>query len=248
MPAACPAISVAAPEFDPVKVWRTACQAAVIAARRATPSAAVTRQPGPAAVRQLGGASVDVGDVGGGMRSAAATGARRALPLNHEQAALGGEGAGDAGPTVGDDCAGGAEAIEHEQTTLRVFHAQVAPWKRSNIAPAPAGSWQMKESATTTVAASCARMCRLLAKRDCGNRMKGSGRNSTKLPAAASISTSARAAAIHAVDDRRGLGRDVGRGSFLGHDMLAQAIVAGRCRRRRTASRWSPCPRDRPRS
>jgi hypothetical protein len=34
-PAACPAISVAAPS-RPVKVWRTACHAAVIAVRRAT--------------------------------------------------------------------------------------------------------------------------------------------------------------------------------------------------------------------
>src|SRR5262249_49636799 len=35
-----------------------------------------------------------------------------------------------------------------------------------------------------------------------------------------------RAAAVHAVHDGRGLGRHVGRSSFLGNDMLAQAIVA----------------------
>lgn len=50
-----------------------------------------------------------------------------------------------------------------------------------------------RQWAAITVAVSCARICRSLAKRDCGNRMKGSGRNSTKLSAAASISTSCRA-------------------------------------------------------
>ncbi len=48
------------------------------------------------------------------------------LPLNHEQAALDRERAGDAGPLVGNDCASRAETIEHEETPLRIFHAQAA--------------------------------------------------------------------------------------------------------------------------